>query len=93
MTREVYSNKEFIEFSRSQIFVRVFQDSEVEGERLARKYRIEGFPTIIVLDSQGRVVQRILGGRPAPDLMELLQAIFDGHADPKENTGSEGIVL
>ncbi len=53
MTREVYTDKEFIKFSQSQIFMRVFEDTDPEGARLARKFNVDGFPTLIILDSSG----------------------------------------
>jgi thioredoxin-related protein len=77
MTREVYTDKKLIEFSRSQVFMRVFEDTEAEGERLARKFKVRGFPTLIVLDSNGQEVDRILGAMSAPDLIEALKLIFE----------------
>jgi hypothetical protein len=76
MTREVYTDKKFIEFSRSQIFVRVFQDIDPQGERLARKYRIPGVPALIILDSSGDEIDRIIGFRPAPDLIEEIRDVI-----------------
>jgi thioredoxin-related protein len=76
MTREVYTDKKFIEFSRSQVFLRVFQDTQPEGARLARKFNVRGFPTLIILDSSGREVDRLLGAMPAQDLIEELHLIF-----------------
>jgi thioredoxin-related protein len=70
MTREVYSNQKFIEFSRKYVMVRVFQDTDPQGDRLATRFRIEGFPTLLVLDSSGREIDRILGFRSAQDLMD-----------------------
>jgi thioredoxin-related protein len=76
MTREVYTDKEFIEFSKGQIFMRVFQDTESQGASLARKFRISGFPTLIILDPSGREADRILGFTPAQDLMDQLKELF-----------------
>lgn len=78
MTREVYTDRKLIEFSRKQVFVRLFTDTDSQGESLARKLNIRGFPTIIILDSSGREVDRIMGFRSAPDLIEELEDIFDG---------------
>jgi thioredoxin-related protein len=77
MTREVYTDKKFIEFSRKQVFLRVFEDTQPEGKRLARKYEISGFPTLIILDSEGHEVDRVIGAMPAEDLIEELQLIFE----------------
>lgn len=76
MTREVYTDKGFIEFSRSQVFMRVFEDTQPEGKRLARKYNVPGFPTLIILDSRGQEVDRIVGAMRAKDLIEELRLIF-----------------
>jgi thioredoxin-related protein len=83
MAREVYTDKEFIRFSRSQVFMRVFQDTDPEGERLARKFRIDGVPTLIVLDSDGREVDRLLGAMSAPELIDELTFIFEGAKKPR----------
>ncbi|MBN1569717.1 MAG: thioredoxin family protein [Acidobacteria bacterium] len=81
MTREVYTDKEFIKFSRSQVFMRVFKDTEAEGERLARRFRVQGYPTLLVLNSRGEEVDRILGARSAKDLIRELKLIFEGAED------------
>jgi len=78
MTREVYTDKKFIEFSRSQVFVRIFEDEDPKGERLARKYQIPGVPTLIILDSLGEEIDRIIGFRPAPVLIKEIQEIIKG---------------
>lgn len=76
LTREVYTDQKFIEFSRSQVFVRVFEDTQPEGAQLARKYAVLGFPTLIILDSRGQEVDRIEGAMRAQDLIRELQLIF-----------------
>ena len=76
MTREVYTDKDVIEFSRKQVFMRVFEDTEAEGKRLARQFEIEGFPTLIILDSKGQEVDRLLGARSPKQLLEELNQIF-----------------
>jgi thioredoxin 1 len=81
MTREVYPDKEFTEFSKGQIFMRFFLDTEPEGARLARRFGVKGFPTLIILDSKGNEVDRIVGERSAPDLIDELKDIFEGARD------------
>ena len=76
MAREVYPDKDFIQFSRSYVWVRVMEDIDAEGARLARRFRIEGTPTLIVLNPSGREVDRIVGGRDAPDLIDELKEII-----------------
>jgi thiol:disulfide interchange protein len=77
MAREVYTDKKFIEFSRNQVFLRVFEDTQPEGKRLSERFGIVGFPTLIILNSRGQEVDRIIGALPAGDLIEELQIIFE----------------
>ena len=75
MTREVYSDKAFIEFSRKYVFVRLFQDTDPQAAKLASRFAVEGFPTLIILDSSGNEMDRILGFRSAPDLIDEIRSI------------------
>ena len=84
MTREVYTDREFIRFSRSQVFVRLFVDTDSQGARIARKYSVRGFPTLIVLDQTGREIDRLVGGRSARQLRSELESIFDLAGPDKE---------
>ncbi len=85
MTREVYTDPKVIKVSRSMVFLRVFEDTEEEGARLARKFQIEGFPTLIILDSNGREVDRLLGAMSPDELVEALESITQS-AKPKGYT-------
>lgn len=76
MAREVYTNQEFIKFSKSYILIRVFQDTDPQGDRLARRFRVEGFPTLLLLDASGREIDRILGFRNAEDLMDEIKSAY-----------------
>ena len=82
MASEVYPDNEFVEFSRGQVFVRLFTDTNPEGDRLARKFGIRGFPTIIVLNPKGEEAGRLEGFRPAPALIRGLKAIIENPAPP-----------
>jgi len=84
MTREVYTEKEFIEFSRSQVFIRLFVDTDSQGAQLARKFGVRGFPTLIVLDGTGRELDRLVGVRSAPGLKADLEPIFDAAGKREE---------
>jgi thioredoxin-related protein len=77
MAREVYTDSKFITFSRKNVFIRLLQDTNPEGDRLARKFGVDGFPTIVVLNSSGEEVDRIIGARNTADLIEELEWIID----------------
>ena len=77
LERHVYTDARFIEFSRSQIFMLVDADRESEGRRMQAQFRVEAFPTILVLDSRGHELDRLTGSTSPENLMESLQRIFD----------------
>jgi thiol:disulfide interchange protein len=77
MAREVYTDKEFIQFSRKHVFMRVMTDTDAEGALLSRRFGIEGTPTLIIINSSGREVDRIVGFRDAWDLIDEIQEITE----------------
>jgi thiol:disulfide interchange protein len=72
MAREVYPDPEFVAFSRSQVFYRLFTDTDPKGPDLLAKYRVRGFPTIVVLNSRGQEVGRLEGARDKDTLIQEL---------------------
>ena len=58
------------------VFLRL--DAEGEGADEARRYRVDGFPTIVFVDAGGAEVGRIRGFVPAPQFAERARAILDG---------------
>jgi thioredoxin-related protein len=51
-------------------------DTSPEGEELARKFRVVGFPTIVVLNGKGEEIGRLVGARGSAVLMRQLKEIF-----------------
>jgi protein disulfide-isomerase len=57
---EVFSKKKFLDFAKKH-FILLLVDFPVENVKkqnieLAQKYKVKGFPTVLVLDSNGKVV-------------------------------------
>ena len=57
------------------VFLRL--DAEGEGADAARRYRVDGFPTIVFVDPRGGEVGRIRGFYPAPQFAARAHAILD----------------
>ena len=51
-------------------------DAERDGRDAARRYRVEGFPTILFLDGSGREVGRVPGYMPPQPFLEELGDIL-----------------
>lgn len=82
LRREVFSQPEFQEYAKKNLvlvevdFPRAkeqAQDVRVQNQNLAQQYNIEGFPTIIVLNGEGKKVGELgyMQGGPAAFISEL----------------------
>lgn len=59
-------------FNRS--FINLKMDMEKgEGSNLRQKYDVRGYPTLLFLDAEGKVVHRLLGASKAPELLEKVR--------------------
>ena len=56
--------------------MRVLADKDPGGAELKNRYRVGGIPTLLILDSEGREIDRIVGFHPAVELMEELELIL-----------------
>ena len=76
MEQEVYADPEFVEFSRRQVFMRLYRDENL-GKATALWFGVEGFPTILVLTADGREAGRVVGFRAKSAMIREIQAILD----------------
>lgn len=54
-------------------FINIKMDMEKgEGKDLAKKYNITGYPTMMLLDGDGNIVQRLVGARNDKELMRVV---------------------
>lgn len=75
MANQVFTTKEAGDYFNSN-FVNIKIDMEKgEGINLAKEFRIQGYPTFIILNSNGKEVGRIVGGAPIGEFIEKVKAI------------------
>lgn len=71
MSREVFPLAEIGDYFNEK-FINVKMDMEKdEGKKVARKYGIRAFPTLLFVNSDGDVVHRVAGFRKSDDLLKL----------------------
>jgi thioredoxin-related protein len=71
MARDVFSDPEVGQFFNKH-FINIKVDMEKgEGPRLAGKYRVNSYPTLLFLDEKGEVVHAAKGGRPSDQFLGL----------------------
>ena len=82
MAKETLPTKEFRDFAKDKLvllyldFPRSKAPSK-EAQELQKRYNIQGFPTTVVLDAEGKVLGSVVGFRPARDYVSELQGILD----------------
>ncbi len=72
MDQEVYTDKDVIALSRTFVFAKVDGDRQPD---LARGYQVDGYPTVIVMDAEGKELHRIVGYKPAPDFLKEVKGV------------------
>jgi thioredoxin-like negative regulator of GroEL len=75
LDQEVYSDPSFVKFMSDFVPLKIDIESSTKGRQFAEKYQITGLPTLFVLDSSGKISNRIGGFIEAGALMEDIQGI------------------
>ena len=53
-----------------------FDAERGEGIDIARKYRVEGYPTFLILNAEGKEVGRIVGGDDAAAFIKKVDGVL-----------------
>lgn len=96
MEQEVLSRPEFIEaVSQNFVFLKLdfpmrkqqSADLTTQNKALLEKYNIEGFPTLVVLDSHGQIIGTV-GYKPGgpQNTVNFLKSMVDAHQQEKSET-------
>ncbi len=74
MDQTLYSNPTIVALSRQQVFVKVNAEDGGQGQNFAEQMRVKGYPTTIILDGTGRVLNIAEGYIASPQaFVELVQ--------------------
>ena len=73
----LFNRQDFIE--RSRAFVAVNVDGDLPGaQKLGRRFRVSGYPTLVLFSPQGAEITRLPGEADAPQVMQVLQLGLSG---------------
>ena len=72
LSATLFNRQDFIE--RSRAFVPVYVDGDRPGaQKLGSRFKVRGYPTMVLFDPQGRELTRLPGEADAPQVLALLQ--------------------
>lgn len=88
LDREVFSKPEFMNYAKDNLIMVLIDfpnsnpqsaEQKAANDALAKKYGIQGFPTVLILDPQGEMVKRTgyQQGGPVPYIEMIKSAIAD----------------
>lgn len=76
MAKSVFTTKEAGEYFNKK-FVNIKIDMEKgEGINLARQFKIQGYPTFIILNSNGKELGRIVGGAQIEQFIQKVEDVL-----------------
>lgn len=74
LDKETYTAENVVKVAQGLVSVKV--NAEKEGEALAKKYGVRGFPTILFVDAKGEVAGRIVGYLPAEPFQKEVEGVL-----------------
>jgi thioredoxin-related protein len=78
LDNKVYSQKDVYEFANSKQVNFKIDAEKGEGKDFAKKYKVNGYPTILFLDGDGNEIDRIVGYEPAPEFLATMEDYHNG---------------
>ena len=81
---DTYTDQRVIEFAKKNLISKKIDAEKNNGPQQKKKYRVMGYPTILLLDSEGNEIDRIIGYRPPEEFFNELNRIKN-----RENTLSD----
>ena len=81
---DTYTDQIVIEFAKNNLISKKIDAEKNNGPQQKKKYRVMGYPTILLLDSEGNEIDRIVGYRPSDEFLNELNRIKN-----RENTLSD----
>lgn len=68
-----YKDPKFVAESRNWVMVKVDAEKNPANVKLAEKFRVDGYPTMVFLRSNGKEAARAVGGLPATMLVPQMK--------------------
>jgi thiol:disulfide interchange protein len=73
LEREVFSDGRVAAAAKDLVAVRV--NAEKGGEKVAERYDVQGYPTVLFVDGSGKVVKRVDGFVDVEEMVQILSAL------------------
>jgi thiol:disulfide interchange protein len=76
LDRDVYSRNDVAQaVDQNFVALKLNPEKSASEKAFAAKYKVEGFPTILFLDANGKELGRVLGSKPGPEFLKTLAMV------------------
>lgn len=93
LDKDVYTDPTFIKHMATYVAVKINAEDNKKGTRFAKKYSVDSFPTLLVTDAKGNVINRITGFLSAEELVKDLSTVQHLVAMERKNPGDPSVSL
>lgn len=94
LDKQTFSHAKVVEFARSKLVALKVDGDTEDGKKVTEKFKVEGYPTILFLDGDGKEQDRLVGFLPAGPFLTKIDVFHKAFAEMpgllaklKENAG------
>ena len=76
LEKEVYTDPSFLRFSQGFVTLRINVEDQAEGTRIAEQFQVDSLPSMLFIEPDGTLLDRVNGFVPANELISEIQSIW-----------------
>lgn len=73
LEQTTYRDPKFIKVARNWVMVKINPEKAARDMELAKKFKLEGYPTLLMLDARGKKLNQIAGAYPTSLMLQEMQ--------------------
>lgn len=77
MKTEVFSNVRVNTFYNKKFINMAFNIDKEPGVSFAKKFGVEAYPTVVFLDEEGKIIQKVIGFQNVDDFLKIGQNVLN----------------
>lgn len=63
-------------FNKNFINMKVEMEKDADGSEIAKRYRVRAYPTLLIIDGDGKLVKSVIGFKTKAQLMAIAESVI-----------------
>lgn len=63
-------------FNKNFVNMKVEMEKDADGSAIARRYRVSAYPTLLIIDGDGKLVKSVIGFKSKAQLMAIAESVL-----------------